>query len=291
MTPSSAQLAWSGSARVGRVTLLAPAGNHLTFTELAPLAEHLRDRADPWGGFVQVASALGSAMHAVARVQHECGDAAGALDEAGFLLHGLPVHGIIARMRGCLERHRDVLTGRECAARLVLEAKRIQREQTEAVAMTVNALRSIVPGSGTILLAWPGGPACDLGDGLLTGPLMAGRPRGGDANEILIAGPEPLAAQACASLNEHGIAAMIAGPEVATPSGRFGPLAAVLVRCVGDTGLAEPAAVELANDAARRGVQVIGIGVRTEPFLHTAGLAPLPTQRTRIFIHPPVQMP
>jgi hypothetical protein len=60
----------------------------------------------------------------------------------------------------------------------------------------------------------------------------------------------------------------------------------VLVRDDGDGGLAEPAAAALAHEAVRNGVAVVAIGLRARPGAQSAGLAPLPTQRTRLFLHP-----
>ncbi|MCK6490486.1 MAG: hypothetical protein L6R48_19680, partial [Planctomycetes bacterium] len=72
----------------------------------------------------------------------------------------------------------------------------------------------------------------------------------------------------------------------AAPAQAGRQLAAVLVRCDGDGGLAEPAAAALAHEAVRNGVAVVAIGLRARPGAQSAGLAPLPTQRTRLFLHP-----
>lgn len=278
MEASPPLLVWSGTARSGRVRIQAPEGHDLTFTTLSGLAAHLRQRQDPWGGMVRCAAGLGIALHAIQ--PDGPGDLLGALEEAASLLQGLPVHGVLARMKACAMAHSDFLTPREGAARLVLEAKRIQREHSEGVARVIVSASQLIPTSGSVLLAWPGGPACDLGEGLLTGALIAARPTGGAGGGILVAGPEALAREAVDHLAAHGLDAVSIPAAQAVEAASCAHLACVLLRCVGDR--AEPAAAGLAALAAGRGVPVIGLGAAGADESASAALAALPTLRSRI---------
>jgi hypothetical protein len=275
MAASPSLLAWSGTARLGRVRIQAPEGHDLTFTTLSGLAAHLLQRQDPWGGMVCCAAGLGIALHGIQRLGGMAADLDTVLDEADALLHGLPVHGVLARMAACIEKHRDILTPREGAARLVLEAKRVQREHTEAVALATVSARSLVPATGDVLLAWPGGPACDLGEGLLTGLLVATRRRGGPGTDIRVAGPEALAGDAVSYLTANGLGATVVSATAAHDIARNAPLSCVLTRCIGN--LAEPVAAELAALAAARGVPVVGLGVPGAAEPDGTSLAPLPS--------------
>lgn len=272
-------LAWTGTAQTGRVQVRTLDGQLLSCAGLDELAVHLRQREDPWGGLVRCAAALGIALHAMRRAEVG-GDGFRAVDEAAELLRELPVEGVVTRLRACAEKHRDLLTGREAAARLVLEARRVQREQAESAAAAAAEAGRALPSSGALLLAWPGGPACDLADGLLTGAVLTARRPGGQARDVQVAGPAGLIADAVARLATAGIAAMARDP--ADPR----PPAAVLLRCSGDGRLAEGAAVALAAEAARRGAAVLAVGVRCGPALASgAGLtavAGLPRLQVRL---------
>lgn len=241
-------LAWVGSAADGRVDLCAPDGSPQSFPALAPLADHLRVRGDPAGGCTACAAALGVALHAL-----RLGDPGTALDEAEALLAGLPVAPLLARLRACIAAHADLLAGATLAARLVLEARRMQRLHEEAVARAVDAARGAVPQRGRLLLAWPGGAACDLGPGLLVGAVVASGRRHAQADDLLISGPPALAASAVAELAAHGLpsrAVDAAAAQAAMPGG-------VLLRA----GSVDPAALVLAATAARRRVPVLAIGI------------------------------
>jgi hypothetical protein len=272
MGTSATLVDWSGTALEGHVVVSTPDGQSLTFTELGELAAHLRGRGDPWGGLVRCAAALGLVRHGLSAMQQGRGDLGSALREGGNLLSGLPVTGVVERLGRCVAAHRDLLGWRECIARLVLEAKRLRREQVEAVTVAVEAARPVIPASGPLLLAWPSGSACDLGEGLLTGAVLATRRSG----EVLVAGPAALTTAAVAQLSARGLAAQAID---ALPDR---PLAGVLLRCVGERGMAEASAVELARAAGRRGARLVAIGVDCGGEPGNDGLAALPVGCTRI---------
>lgn len=271
-------LLWVGTASAGRIQV-----GSATFATLAELADHLRARQDPWGGLVRCAAALGIALHAMQSASAGSRDTNAALSEADALLHDLPVRGVVARMRRCAALHVDILTGRELAARLVLEARRFQREQTDAVARAIAEAAALIPGSGPLLLTSPGGPGCDLGEGLLTGTVLAARQPGRPATDLLVVGPTILADDAVAYLADHDLAAQVIPDAIALTTARSKPLAAVLVRCLGENGFADPAAAALADNAAKRGILVIGISLLREDEDPPAGLLPLPS-RARLVV-------
>lgn len=277
MSSAPAILAWTGSAHAGRVVLRSPLGVDESCPTLAELTERLRRRDDPWGGVVHCAAALGCALHGMQRALAGA-DLYCALDEASALLQPLPVAPLVARLRACVDKHRDILKWPECAARLVLEARRIQREQAEAVAAAIAEARLAIPANGGLLLAWPGGPGCDLGDGLLCGTVTAARRTG----EVQVAGPTALAGETIAILAAHGL-------DAKPPTAAARAPAVVLLRCLGDGTLAEGSAVELAAEAARRGASVLAIGVRGDLPAGRDGLAPLTAlpRLRRILITPP----
>lgn len=266
-------LAWSGTAIDGRVVVLTPAGASLACASLAELAEHLRQRQDPWGGFTACAAALGTALHCT---RHPELGVDAVVDEAGRLLKGLPVEPVLARLRACAHHHTDILGAREIGARLVLEARRMQREQAEAVARTAEQVRAVVRPLRTLLLAWPGGAACDLGPGLLTGAVISSERERPRAEELLVCGPAELAAAAVADFAAHGLAALAIDQAAASKRIAGAPLAAVLVRCVGGSGLAEAPAAALAAEAARRRIPVLALGVQREVPAQAPTLAALP---------------
>lgn len=254
MTPPP--LAWSGSATDGRVVVLAPDGAVLTCASLEVLAGHLRERGDPWGGFTACAAALGTALHAT---QHPELDPDAVITAAAQLLHDLPVADVLARLRHCAHRHAEILGRRELGARLVLEARRLQREQADAVGRANELARPALRAPRSLLLAWPGGAACDLGVGLLTGTIIAAARGYQRADDLLVCGPPGLAAAAVADLASHGLAALAIDDGDARKRIAGAPLGAVLVRCLGRS--AEVPAAALAGLAASRRIPVIAIGI------------------------------
>lgn len=280
-------LTWSGTASGGSVRLRDTNGEPLSFYQLAPLADHLRSRGDRWGGFVRCAAAHGVAQHGMQHVLRGGGSLFAALDEAAQLLADLPVNQALRRLRACVEAHRDLLGWRELATRMVLEACRIQSEQEQAVTATTMLAAAALPRSGRLLLAWPGGPACDLSDGLLVGSLLQAQRSIQRTDEVLVAGPSALAAEAVAHLEAHGVPAKVAPPEVANAVAARGPLAGVLVRAHGAAAFAEPQAVALASAAASRRVRVFAVGAAVEEDPSFAGLARLPGATLRPLCAPP----
>ncbi len=272
--PVSAEplLAWTGPATDGRIQVRLPDGASAVFAGLPDLAAHLRQRGDPWGGFTACAAALGLALHACRRLDLAL-DAV--LDDAARLLQPLPVEGVVARLRACARKHADILGRAEIGARLVLEARRIQREQIEAVAHAIESARSAVAAFSRVLVAGVGSAACDLGPGLLTGTVLAAGRRFQRAEDVAVAGPAALAAAAVADLAQAGVPAVAVGDERARAIAAAGPLGLLLRGC-GAAGFAEPAAIELAALARRRNQPVVVIGVLRDPLPATTGLAALP---------------
>lgn len=266
-------LAWTGPATDGRIQVRLPDGTNSAFTALPELAAHLRQRGDPWGGFTACAAALGIALHACRRLDLTL---EAALDDAARLLCPLPVTGVVARLRACGRKHADILGRTEIGARLVLEARRIQREQVEAVARAIESARDAVAAFSRVLVAGAGGSACDLGSGLLTGVVIAAGRQYQRAEDVAITGPPAIAAAAVADLAATGVPAIAVNDDRARAIAGSGSLGLLLRGC-GATGFAETGAAELATLARRHNQPVIVLGVLCDPPTVTTDLAPLPS--------------
>lgn len=271
------QLAWMGSAAEGRLELLSPGGETLVFHDLPSLAKHLTQRGDPCGGFVACASALGIALYCM---QHANVDTPQAIDTAGKILENLVIPDVLARMQACAQHHAWISNGAERAARLVLEARRFQRQSIEVQAPLFEKARSVLSRARNVLLAWPGGSACDLGEGLLTGTIRANLKNTWKASDIVITGPTELALSAQTDLAKQGIASTVLDAIAAEKLAASGSLGAVLLRTCGQN-LAENLSVSLATLATKRRVPVLALGIdRAFPAdFHgkSAVLSPLPS--------------
>lgn len=256
------QLAWIGSAAEGRLELFSPAGAILTFHDLPTLAEHLSQRNDPCGNFVAAASALGIALHCM---QHANLDTPQAIEAAGKILEKLVIPDVLARMQACAQHHAWISNGAERAARLVLEARRFQRQSIEVHVPLFEKAKPVLSRARNVLLAWPGGSACDLGEGLMTGAIRANFKTTWKASDILISGPMELASSAQADLAKQGIASTVLDAAAAEKLTTSGSLGAVLLRTCGQN-FAEASAATLANIAAKRRIPVLALGIdRTFP--------------------------
>lgn len=272
------RIAWEGGVADGRVVLHDAAGGSVRCDDLAAVAAVLQRHPDPWGGFAQGASAIGIALH----LSRGSGPWQPRLAEAGVHLSGLPISAVLTRLRACADRHSELLAPPEMAARMLLEARRMIRTWGEAVDKAAEAAAQAVPRSGTILLAWPGGPACDLGGGLLAGAVARSQ-RPGRPDRVLVAGPEVLAAEAVGVLVAAGVQAEAVDAAAARAAVAGSPLSAVLLRCVGDGAVTERSAGELATAALARRLPVIAVGVRER--VRASGEM-LPAQVRRFIVEP-----
>lgn len=129
MKPLVSEFVLVGAVGKCRIRLRALPDTERFIETLADLVAYLREHPKVNGASVVNLAALGAALHCTQR--HERGIFS-ALDEVATALLGFPAMPVIRRMEQCAERHAALLTPKEIAARLVLEAGRIVKENSGA---------------------------------------------------------------------------------------------------------------------------------------------------------------
>lgn len=102
----------------------------------------------------------------------------------------LPAVRALGRMRDCFDRHVGALTAIEVAARLLMEAKRIQRELSELTDRIASLGAAELPTQGTIAIIGATGALAKGGSGTALAAVLKARADGKDIDLVVIAGSD-----------------------------------------------------------------------------------------------------
>jgi methylthioribose-1-phosphate isomerase len=195
MAPASAPLrgvAWEGGLDDGRLVLLdqtrLPAEvRHLDVVDIETLRRAILDLVVRGAPAIGIASAYGLVLHLTAEAKRDGGTKpsqilAGALAHAAErLLTSRPTAVNLAwaveRMRSCFTRHNGHLTALEMCARLLMEAKRIHREDAEQCTRIADNGAALLPPGG-ILTHCNTGALATGGVGTALGAIVHAHQRG-----------------------------------------------------------------------------------------------------------------
>lgn len=143
---SDRTIAWEGGLDDGRLALIDRSGSssrRLKLRDLEGVCHAIHERAVTADSAIAVAGSYGAILHLIPRAMAATGRASNFLgrhlDEAGVRLTAVAPRDVllqlaIERLRACLRRHVGQLTAIEMCARLLMEAKRIQREHDGLIA-------------------------------------------------------------------------------------------------------------------------------------------------------------
>jgi len=161
-----AGVAWKGGLDDGRVVLLdqtrLPAEvTYLEIADIATLRQAIIDLAVRGAPAIGIAGAYGLAMHCLQQAgKAPAGRGSDTLEAAVAWAHerlvtsrptAVNLKWALDRMRDCYDRHVGKLTALEMAARLLMEAKRIHREDAELCARIADHGAALLPQQGGVL--------------------------------------------------------------------------------------------------------------------------------------------
>ncbi len=161
-----AGVAWKGGIDDGRVVLLdqtkLPAEvTYLEIADIATLRQAIIDLAVRGAPAIGIAGAYGLAMHCLQQAgKAPSGRGSETLEAAVAWAHerlvtsrptAVNLQWALDRMRDCYDRHVGKLTALEMAARLLMEAKRIHREDAELCARIADHGAALLPQKGGVL--------------------------------------------------------------------------------------------------------------------------------------------
>jgi methylthioribose-1-phosphate isomerase len=183
---------WEGGLEDGRLILLDQTrlpGElvYLTIRALEPLRQAICDLAVRGAPAIGIAGAYGVVLHLAPLAVAAAGKGAQALDEAmahacARLVSSRPtavnLRWAIERMRDCFDRHAAHLAAGEMVARLLMEAKRIHREDAELCQRIAENGAALLPDAGGIYTHCNTGALATGGVGTALGCLVEARRRG-----------------------------------------------------------------------------------------------------------------
>ncbi len=188
--PTLFGVAWEGSLEDGRVVLLDQTKlpgvlEYRELTELEPLRQAILDLVVRGAPAIGIAAAFGMIIHLAPRAARAADaeslrkDFAHAFER---LVSSRPtavnLRWALERMRDCYDRHADHLTALEMVARLLMEAKRIQREDQELCNRIAEHGAALLPVGGSIYTHCNTGALATGGVGTALGALMLAHRQG-----------------------------------------------------------------------------------------------------------------
>jgi len=241
-----AGVAWQGGLEDGRVILLDQTKLPLTveyheIRDIDKLRQAIIDLVVRGAPAIGIAGAYGLAMHAAQSAgKPPSGRGSESLEPAIAFAHerlvtsrptAVNLRWALDRMRDCFDRHLGKLTALEMAARLLMEAKRIHREDAELCARIAENGAALLPQSGGVLTHCNTGALATGGVGTALGCIVTAF-RGGKQIHVYADETRPLlqgARLTALELQHAGVPVTLICDSMAAHQMKLGKVQAVIV--------------------------------------------------------------